>query len=209
MSFLLGCPIFRCYVSFREGTSFWKVICHTSSWIQRAVFLNASTFPFLCTVHLLGRRLAKTWQTNRRGEAAKSSEITENPGCLFFLGGVKTALGYRNYHSQFLWMLYQLVWNQYTLRIQVCPKEGQGLPLHSYSKDGIVTLNPIRSGGVWILRDRWAALCFCKQLEVNLLGGAVADLYVHITLRGLSRFVSGEEPCLRLVSPLSLVNGGY
>ena len=75
--------------------------------------------------------------------------------------------------------------------------------------DGIVTLNPIRSGGVWILRDRWAALCFCKQLEVNLLGGAVADLYVHITLRGLSRFVSGEEPCLRLVSPVSLVNGGY
>ncbi len=37
----------------------------------------------------------------------------------------------------------------FTLRVQVCPKEGI-TPIHSYFKDGIATLNPIRSGGVWI-----------------------------------------------------------
>ena len=45
---------------------------------------------------------------------------------------------------------------QNTLRIQVCPKKGiiPTLSIHSYSKDGIGTLIPIRSGGVVrILRD--------------------------------------------------------
>ena len=38
-----------------------------------------------------------------------------------------------------------------TLRIQVCPKEGI-TPTFLFFSDGIGTLNPIRSGGVWILR---------------------------------------------------------
>ena len=33
------------------------------------------------------------------------------------------------------------------------PFPNEGLPLHSYSKDGIGILNPIRSGGVWILSE--------------------------------------------------------
>ena len=36
----------------------------------------------------------------------------------------------------------------YTLRIQVCPKKGITPPLHSYSKDGIGTLNPILGRGL-------------------------------------------------------------
>ena len=43
--------------------------------------------------------------------------------------------------------------NQQSLRIQVCPKIS-GLPLHSKTfRMGWETLNPIRSGGVWILRE--------------------------------------------------------
>ena len=37
--------------------------------------------------------------------------------------------------------------NDFSLRIQVCPKN-PGLPLHSYSKDGIGTLNPILGRGL-------------------------------------------------------------
>ena len=36
----------------------------------------------------------------------------------------------------------------YTLRIQVCPKKAITPPLHSYSKDGIGTLNPILGRGL-------------------------------------------------------------
>ena len=46
-----------------------------------------------------------------------------------------------------------------TLRIQVCPKKGI-LPAFLLFSDGIGTLNPIRSGGVWILRaalSAWAS----------------------------------------------------
>ena len=32
----------------------------------------------------------------------------------------------------------------------VCPKKGI-IPIHSYAQDGIGSLIPIRSGGVWIL----------------------------------------------------------
>ena len=43
-------------------------------------------------------------------------------------------------------------WYNYSLRIQVCPKKGI-TPTFLFFSDGIGTLNPIRSGGVWILRD--------------------------------------------------------
>ena len=35
----------------------------------------------------------------------------------------------------------------------VCPKKGIGPPTFLFFSDGIGTLNPIRSGGVWILRE--------------------------------------------------------
>ena len=55
---------------------------------------------------------------------------------------------------QHLWKLFgsfRIMINSYnTLRIQVCPK---GItPTFLFFSDGIGTLNPIRSGGVWILR---------------------------------------------------------
>ena len=45
-----------------------------------------------------------------------------------------------------------------SIRIQVCPKNPGLGPLHSYSGDGIGPLNPIRSGGVWILSE-----CYSKS----------------------------------------------
>ena len=38
----------------------------------------------------------------------------------------------------------------HSLRIQIFPK---GIPLQSYSGDGIEAINPTRLGGVWILMD--------------------------------------------------------
>ena len=38
------------------------------------------------------------------------------------------------------------------LRIQICPKKGIS-PIILFFSDGIGTLIPVRSGGVWILRD--------------------------------------------------------
>ena len=43
--------------------------------------------------------------------------------------------------------------NVISLRIRECPKKGIGPPTFLFFSDGIGTLNPIRSGGVWILRD--------------------------------------------------------
>ena len=42
--------------------------------------------------------------------------------------------------------------NNSSLRIQICPKKGI-TPTILFFSDGIKTINPIRSGGVWILRD--------------------------------------------------------
>jgi len=39
--------------------------------------------------------------------------------------------------------------NQVALRIQICPKKGIiGLPLHSYSGDGIESINPLLGMGL-------------------------------------------------------------
>ena len=46
----------------------------------------------------------------------------------------------------------QIQVDRLTLRIQICPKKGIGPPTFLFFSDGIGTLSPIRSGGVWILR---------------------------------------------------------
>ena len=44
--------------------------------------------------------------------------------------------------------------NTKTLRIQVCPKKGITL-IFLFFSDGIGTINPLRSGGIWILRENY------------------------------------------------------
>ena len=65
---------------------------------------------------------------------------------LRFIFGPFTYLTYQNWYRQS-----HLIW-PYPKNPFVCPKEGM-TPLHSYYfRMGLGTPNPIRSGGVWILR---------------------------------------------------------
>ena len=63
----------------------------------------------------------------------------------------------------------------YTLRIQVCPKEGMKTTLHSYSfRMGLEASIQLDPGGVWILRDsyKWGEL-------TSIIGLIIIYIYIN------------------------------
>ena len=67
----------------------------------------------------------------------------------------------------------------YTLRIQVSSKKGI-TPTFLFFLDGIGTLNPIQSGGVWILRDVYIYI----YVYINIL-----HIYIYFNINIIHIFI--------------------
>ena len=72
--------------------------------------------------------------------------------CSFSLGVIRPLLSVKDIRHH---LSIKKTREMFSLGIQVCPKKGIA-PIHSYSfRMGLEPENPIRSGGVWILRVFW------------------------------------------------------